>query len=88
MPTATLTSKGQVTIPSLVRKRLKLKAGDRLEFIMEPDGGLSLAGKRVPFERLRGILGRPGQRVVTLREMDLGVEKAIRARSRPPSSER
>lgn len=63
MPTATLTSKGQITIPSLVRKRLKL-------------------------ESLQGILGRPGKRAVTLRAMDQGVEKAVRARWRPPSNER
>jgi AbrB family looped-hinge helix DNA binding protein len=80
MPTATLTSKGQITIPSLVRKRLKLKAGDRLDFIFEPDGCISLAVKRAPFEELRGILRRPGKRATTVQAMDRGIEEAVRAR--------
>jgi antitoxin PrlF len=38
MPTATLTSKGQTTIPREVREFLKLKPGDKLEFRLMPDG--------------------------------------------------
>ena len=33
MSTATLTVKGQVTIPSDVRRRMGLEAGDRIEFV-------------------------------------------------------
>ena len=33
--TATLTSKGQITIPSVVRRLLGLRTGDRIEFNME-----------------------------------------------------
>ena len=34
MPLATLTSKGQITIPSSVRKKLHLHAGDKVDFSM------------------------------------------------------
>ena len=38
MPTATLTSKGQVTIPLAVRNLLGLYAGSKLDFIQDEDG--------------------------------------------------
>lgn len=38
MSQATITSKGQVTIPAIVRIRIKVGAGDRLEFIELSDG--------------------------------------------------
>jgi len=80
MPTATLTSKGQITVPLPVRRRLRLKSGDRLDFIFDPDGRVLLQPKRTPFESLRGILRRPGQKPVSTRAMDAGIEKAVRAR--------
>ncbi len=42
MSVATLTSKGQVTIPKEVRERLRLKTGDRLDFRLEEDGSVRL----------------------------------------------
>ena len=33
MTTATLTSKGQITIPAAVRKSLGVETGDRVEFV-------------------------------------------------------
>ncbi|TLZ20237.1 MAG: AbrB/MazE/SpoVT family DNA-binding domain-containing protein, partial [Gammaproteobacteria bacterium] len=38
MASATLTSKGQVTLPKSVRERLGVEAGDRLEFIESEQG--------------------------------------------------
>ncbi len=37
MQTSTLTSKGQVTIPAGMRKRLGLHPGDRIAFIVDGD---------------------------------------------------
>ena len=34
---ATITSKGQVTIPAAIRERFGLKQGDRVDFVVEGD---------------------------------------------------
>ena len=80
MATATLTSKGQVTIPLLLRERLRLKTGDRIDFVFSGEGAVTLRPKRIPFEELQGILRSPKRRAVTVREMDKGIERAVRAR--------
>jgi AbrB family looped-hinge helix DNA binding protein len=54
---STLTSKGQITLPVEVRRRLGLQAGDRLEFI--EDGAGFRVQKYVvasPFAKYRGYL--------------------------------
>lgn len=38
MPSSTMTSKYQATIPREVREALNVGAGDRIEFVVEPDG--------------------------------------------------
>jgi AbrB family looped-hinge helix DNA binding protein len=82
MPLATLTSKGQVTIPALVREKLGLKTGDQVNFVLTPDGGVTLTPRRTKFEDLCGILRKPGKRPVSVREMDEGIERAVAARWR------
>ena len=56
---ATVTSKGQITVPLAIRKRLGLKTGDRIEFINE--GGTIIVrpvrGDDNPFAAYVGILG-------------------------------
>ncbi|MGC2636701.1 MAG: AbrB/MazE/SpoVT family DNA-binding domain-containing protein [Acidobacteriaceae bacterium] len=57
---ATLTSKGQITVPREVRRRLGLQTGDKLLF--EEDGEVVRVRpvrKRSPFAKYRGI-GNPG----------------------------
>jgi AbrB family looped-hinge helix DNA binding protein len=51
MLTATLSGKGRITIPQEVRQRLK--TGDRVEFMYQPDGNVAIKTKKIPFERLR-----------------------------------
>jgi antitoxin PrlF len=77
MPTATLTSKGQVTIPQEVRKRLGFKTGDRIDFLFQPDGNVVLQTKKLPFERLRGIIKSKRRKPPTLREMDEAIGAAV-----------
>jgi len=56
---ATITSKGQVTIPQEVRQRLGLKQGDQVAFIVE--NGVTILkparGEENPFARYAGALG-------------------------------
>jgi antitoxin PrlF len=65
---STLTSKGQATVPSQIRRHLKLKAGDRLEFVVEPDGRVVLVPATVDISDLKGMLA-PAPRRVSLRKM-------------------
>jgi AbrB family looped-hinge helix DNA binding protein len=80
MPTATVTTKGQITIPLTVRQRLRLKAGDRVDFILNPGGDVTLRPKRVPFEQVAGILASRKQQPASVRRMDAGVENEMRRR--------
>jgi antitoxin PrlF len=77
MATATLTTKGQLTLPAEVRKRLNLKSGDRIDFVFEPGGELVLRTGRKPFERLRGMLKSPHKRPPTIEEMDAAVADGL-----------
>lgn len=69
MSTATITSKGQTTIPKDVRDRLHLKPGDRLDFIFDADGALRVVPLNVSLDDLKSILPPP-QHVLTNEELD------------------
>lgn len=64
-----ITTKGQATIPKAIREHLRLKPGDRVKFFIHPDGTVVLL-PMLPASSLRGILKRPGQRSITIEEMD------------------
>lgn len=57
MATAKITSKGQVTIPKVVRERLGLKPGIEIDFV-EERGGFRIEKRLVasPFGKYRGYL--------------------------------
>jgi antitoxin PrlF len=73
MASATLTSKGQVTLPKSVRERLGVETGDRLEFIESEQGFLVIAATR-DIRSLKGIVGQP-KKAVTIDEMNRAIEK-------------
>jgi AbrB family looped-hinge helix DNA binding protein len=47
---ATVTSKGQVTIPKRIRDALDIDAGTEVEFVLEDDGTISVRPKRPPMD--------------------------------------
>ena len=59
MATATVTSKGQVTIPQPVRRHLHLEEGDKLEFTIEDDGSVRVRTIKGSVRDLFGFLKRP-----------------------------
>jgi len=60
MPTATVTSKGQITIPAKVRKALGLKPGVRIDFYETADGEYALRPKTGSIMEMRGCLAHAG----------------------------
>lgn len=76
MTVATLTSKGQLTIPAEVRRKLRLKAGDKVRFEDAEDGSVRLVRKTGSIEGAKGMFG-PLERKVAPEEMDEAMAKAI-----------
>lgn len=74
MSTATVTSKGQVTIPKDVRERLKLASGDRVEFVVESSGRTAILAKKLSIDDLVGILPKP-ERAATDEEIREAIRK-------------
>ena len=83
MPTATITSKGQVTIPKEVRDALAVEAGDVIDFEAEADGSFRVRARKGRIEDLAGFLQRKVRRRVSLAEMDAAIAKGVaRGRNR------
>jgi len=76
---AKLSSKGQATIPKVVRERLRIKPGDRFKFFFHPDGVIILP--KIPTKRLRGSVPRL-PRSVSLKEIDNAIEAGATERFR------
>jgi antitoxin PrlF len=78
MPTSTLTTKGQVTIPKPIRKVLRVEAGDSVEFVADAQGRVVVRARTSGIADLKGILRRQGRKPVSIAAMN----EAIRAGSR------
>lgn len=69
MASASLTSKGQITIPMAVREDLGLKAHDRIEFVKMDDGKYFIQPKKGSIMNLRGMFKWTGK-PVSVEEMN------------------
>ncbi|AKH98364.1 AbrB/MazE/SpoVT family DNA-binding domain-containing protein [Halanaeroarchaeum sulfurireducens] len=68
---ATITSKGQVTIPKRIRDELGLTEGTEIEFIIEEDGTIRVQPKEPALQRLHSVKEK-------LAEKDIDIEKMQR----------
>jgi len=80
MSKATLTSKGQITLPKAIRDRLALSKGDRLRLAVGTDGRVTLERDGEPqVEDAYGLLGRlAGRRPASVSEMRAAVRQRAR----------
>ena len=76
--TATVTSKGKITIPADVRQALQVKAGDRVEFVQIEPGRFEVMAATRPVTDLKGLFGRPSK-AVSIDDMNKVI--AVRAAS-------
>lgn len=79
MPIATVTSKGQVTIPLEVRLRLGIEAGTRVQFVPRADGTWEFVAAGGSVASIRGMFAS-GSGTVTVDDMDDAIADAITER--------
>ncbi|HZZ91181.1 MAG TPA: AbrB/MazE/SpoVT family DNA-binding domain-containing protein [Usitatibacter sp.] len=75
MARATLTTKGQITIPKEVRERLGVEAGDRLEFVEQERGVYKVVAATKDVRHLKGIVPKP-PRPVSIEDMKAAIRKS------------
>jgi AbrB family looped-hinge helix DNA binding protein len=81
MAAATITSKGQITIPARVRAALGVDAGDRIEFVEVGKGEFNIVAATRSVRELNGLLQRKGRKPVSVEEMNAAIAKGA-SRSR------
>jgi antitoxin PrlF len=72
MTTATVTSKGQITIPADVRRELNVGTGDRVEFVQIEPGRYEVVAATRSVRELRGLFGK-AKRTVSIEEMNKSI---------------
>jgi AbrB family looped-hinge helix DNA binding protein len=69
-----LTSKGQVTIPAEVRRRMGIDTGDRIEFVEVEGGGFVIKPAVDDVRSLKGLLKKP-DKPISVEEMDAAIRR-------------
>jgi AbrB family looped-hinge helix DNA binding protein len=79
MATATITSKGQITIPAAVRSGMGVDTGDRVEFVEIGPGRYEMVAATLPVTALKGLIPKP-RKPVSIEAMNIAIrERAARA---------
>ncbi len=85
---ATLTSKGQVTIPKVVRDSLQLRAGDKVEFVLSDEKEALFRPITKKVDEVFGRLYRQGTNAVSVEQMDAGLKRKMRVFQPGPMNKR
>ncbi|MBW1785348.1 MAG: type II toxin-antitoxin system PrlF family antitoxin [Deltaproteobacteria bacterium] len=78
MALATITTKGQVTIPKTVRDSLKLDTGDMIEFVVTKDGEALVRPISKKVDDVFGKLHKSGRKAVTVEAMDKAIARKMK----------
>jgi antitoxin PrlF len=73
---ATMTSKGQVTIPKVFRELFDMEPGMKIDFSLDPWGNIVLSPINGKLEDLIGMLPKPDE-PLTLEDMDDAIAEAV-----------
>jgi antitoxin PrlF len=74
MPSAIITSKGQITIPKEVRDALGVHTGDRVEFVESAKGVFEMVAASKDVRELKGLIARP-RKPVSVEDMRKAVAR-------------
>jgi AbrB family looped-hinge helix DNA binding protein len=74
MTSATVTSKGQITIPVDVRLRLQVEAGDRVEFVEVAPGRFEIVAATRSVTSLKGMFGK-ARKAVSIENMNRAISR-------------
>ncbi len=78
MALATITTKGQVTIPKSVRDSLMLNTGDIIEFLVTDKREALIRPISKKVDEVFGILHKPGRKTVSVEEMDATIRQRMK----------
>ncbi len=78
---ATVTDKGQVTVPKNIRDQLHIATGSKLDFEVADDGSMRVRVLVRGPDNLFGLVHRPGIKPLSIKEMDEGIVAATKVRN-------
>ncbi len=82
MTTATLTTKGQITIPKDIRERLLLQTGDKVDFTLTESGDVLLKPVTQHVDEVFGKLGKSAQAPLTSDDMNAAIRQRLAEQKR------
>jgi len=81
MPSATVTSKGQITLPKAIRDLLRLGVGDRVDFVVQDDATVVLRPATTDVRELKGLLHRKGIKPLSVEAMNAIIRRRAAGRA-------